>query len=1105
MDCPRCRFTNPEGSRFCEECGSKLDGNCRECGASLRPEQRFCRECGHPVTAAAASPARTEADRPAHARIEQIVGAGERKNVTVLFADIADSTSLIESLDPEAAAQRLQPLLDAMQEAVHRYSGTVNKIQGDGIMALFGAPIALEEHAVMGCYAALAMQAAAATLSDAGLKLRIGLHSGEVVVRSVGNDLSIAYDAVGPTVHLAGRMEQMAGPGTTYLTEQTYRLAAGSISVRALGPTQVKGLRAALPVYELTGDRGVRSRWAIRASRGLSPLIGRQRDIDFLLRALDKAGAGAGQAVGVSGSAGIGKSRLLHELKRQVRNGWQVLEAGGAPYGQNISYQPISNFLRGWLNVTAKDRQDDIQRKLQARLGPIASERPEIQPAMESLLDLPVRDAAWQQLEPAQRRQWIINAIRLLILGRADQAPLLLIFEDLHWMDSETLAVLENVFHTIAGAPVLLVVTYRPGFKHGWGSKSYFSTIDVEPLVGEALDELLTHLIGSNPANEPLRRLLTNLSHGTPLFLEEMVRALAEDGTLVGFPGSYRLARDVADIRIPGSVEAIIAARIDNLSVEHKNLLQTAAVIGKTFPLTLLEEVSDLPRDRLLEGIERLQAGEFIYAARLLSDAEYSFKHALTQDVAYRGALQERRRNLHLRALTAIEKIHGNRLDEFVESLAYHATRAEQWEKAFALLERAGNKAIERSAYSEAATHFEAALAAGKNRPPSETVTRRTIGLRLGLRAAFGPMGELGRMYDHLDEAEKDARSIGDQRLLAAVNSAKIFVFTLNGDLDDAISAGEAALDIASELGDIDLTATASALLGQGQHFRGDFKRSIETLERVEEFLTGEARHRRIGTTSTTSVFALYTLASARASMGNFGPALEAAGEAVRIAEEVDRPYDHSLSLGAVGAAHFWRGEYEAALEAFEQGIEVCRSGDIRSMFPWLSAQAGGVLAQIGDHARAAALLESARERASAMNLVYYRAWAIAFSGTAALESGDHALAQRCLEQAVQLSDQHGYWAVKCWCLRHLGELEHCRAGDPRDSERLVEQARSVAESGGMRPEVAHCERLLARLHSAAGRHGEAREAHERATGLYASLGMNRWVDLLAREVPGAA
>ena len=1053
-----------------------------------------------------ASPRTGLHDEPTTDRALHLAGGGERKNVTVLFADIADSTALIDNLDPEAAAGRLQPLLDAMREAVHRYAGTVNKIQGDGIMALFGAPIALEDHAGMGCYAALAMQAAAFDIDNIGPKLRIGLHSGEVLVRSIGNDLSIDYDAIGPTVHLAGRMEQMASPGSIYLTEQTYRLASGMIRVEALGLTEIKGLRDPLPIYQLKGDRGARTRWAVRASRGLSPLIGRERDMDFLTRAMSKAEAGRGQVVAVSGPAGIGKSRLLHEFNRKkpLQRDWQIMEMGAVPYGETITYLPISNFLRTWLSVTANDGQDDIRRKLKARIGRLAAELSEVLPALESLLDLPVQDEAWQQLDPPQRRQRIMDAIKLLILAGADRKPMLLVFEDLHWMDSETLAELDNLLDAIAGARVLLIVTYRPGFEHGWLAKSYYVAVHMEPLDSDAVDQLLHHLIGADSSNAPLKQLMASLSQGTPLFLEELVRVLVEDGALVGGPGSYVLTRAVADIKVPESVQTILAARIDNLAAEQKDLLQIASVIGKTFSLTLLQDVADMPKEELLVRLSRLQSAEFVYATRLFPDAEYTFKHVLTQDVAYNGALQERRRNLHRRVLLAIEARYHNRLDEFVESQAYHAARAEEWEKAVGFLERAGNKAIERSAYPEAITHFEAAVTALGYLPADVETIRRTIGLRLSLRAAFGPMGELDRMYEHLRQAEEEAQSIDDRNLLAAVNISKTFVFTLNGDLDDAIAAGEAALAIASDLADPDLVTSASVFLGQAQQFRGDFTRALETLVPVQDHLKGEARYSRLGTTSTTSVLALYILAFVRASVGDFAGALEAGQEAVKIAEVVDRPYDHSLALGAVGTAHLWHGDLDTAIIAFEQGIEVCKSGDIRSMYPWLSAQAGCAYAFKRNGAQAAELLETARSHSEGMSLVYYHAWAIAFSGTAALQVGEHEDARRYLEQALRLSEQHGYQAVKAWSLRHLGAGNLRNGDDLATREEYLLQAKTLADAAGMRPELAHSHRMLAALYHDAGRHEAAQAERERADRLYDALGMTYWTTGPRSDLIGA-
>ena len=666
---------------------------------------------------------------------------GERKQVTVLFADLKGSMELLADRDPEEARKLLDPVLERMMEAVHRYEGTVNQVMGDGIMALFGAPVAHEDHAVRACYAALDMQAAIRRYAEevrrshgVVLQVRVGLNSGEVVVRAIGSDLRMDYTAVGQTTHLAARMEQLAKPDTTLLTADVLRLAEGFVAVTPLGPVPVKGLEAPVEVYELTGAGPRRSRLHAAAARGLTRFVGRTGELDQLRQALGRAGNGQGQIVAIVGEPGVGKSRLVWEVTHSHRvHGWLVLQAGSVSYGKATSYLPVIDLLKGYFAIEDRDGPRAVREKLTGKLLTLDRALEGSLPALLSLLDVPADDPAWAALDPSQRRRRTLDAVKRLLLRESQVQPLLVVFEDLHWIDSETQALLDALVESLPAARVLLLVNYRPEYPHQWGSRTYYTQLRLDPLPHDHAAELLGALVGSDAGLDPLKRVLIERTEGNPFFLEESVRSLVETGSLAGERGAYRLARPLPTIQVPATVQAVLAARIDRLPPADRALLQTASVVGKDVPLGLLQAIAEQGEAELSAAIGRLQAAEFLYETRIFPDVEYTFKHALTHDVTYGGLLQDRRRRLHGQIVEAIERRYPDRLGEHVERLAHHAFRAEEWEKAVGYLRQAGAKALARSANLEAAAHMERALEA--LRTPAGVLRDPGVGVRPPRRA----------------------------------------------------------------------------------------------------------------------------------------------------------------------------------------------------------------------------------------------------------------------------------------------------------------------------------------------------------------------------------
>jgi class 3 adenylate cyclase/tetratricopeptide (TPR) repeat protein len=1028
---------------------------------------------------------------------------GERKQVTVFFADLKDSTRLIEGLDPEAAQQLLDPAIHLMMDAVHRFEGTVNQVLGDGIMALFGAPIAHEDHALRACYAALAVQHAIRTYAEAVrrthgmlLQLRVGLNAGEVVVRAIGNDLHTDYSAVGQHTHLAARMEQLAAPGSILLTAAVLRLVEGLVRVTALGPLPVKGFTEPVEGFELLGASDVRRRLQAAALRGLTRFVGREPELTALTQALTRAGAGHGQVVALVGEAGVGKSRLVYECVHSHRTqGWRVLEAASVSYGKATPYFPVLDLLRRYAQVDDHDDPRTIRAKVTGHVLTLDETLQETLPALLALLEALPEDSPFLHLDPSQHRQRTLAALQRLLLRDSQVQPLLLVCEDLHWIDSETQALLDGLVERLPTAQLLLLVNYRPEYQHGWGSKTYYTQLRLDPLPPASAAEVLQALLGDDPSLAPLKQLLIARTEGNPFFLEESVRTLVETGVLVGEPGAYRLAQALPTIQVPATVQAVLAARIDRLPPEEKRLLQTAAVVGTEVPFALLLAIADVPEDALHRGLAHLQAVEFLYETRLFPDQEYTFKHALTHEVAYGSLLQERRRTLHARIVEALEAPAGERVAEQVERLAHHALRGEAWDKVLVYCRQAGEKALARSAYREAVGSFEQALGALPHLPETHHTCEQAIDLRLALRTALLPFHDFGRILAYLHEAESLAAALDDPRRLGQVSIFLSFYFCNRGAYDQAIASAQRALALVTADRDIVLRALANRALGTAYQGQGDYRQAIDCFRQTAAALEGAPRHERFGQVFLPAVNSRAMLAWCHAELGTFAEGGALGDEGLRIAEAVDHPASLMFASWGIGLLALRQGDLPRTLPRLEQAVAICREADLPAYVPWMAAALGAAYTLCGRVADAVPLLTRALEQTTVTAMVGFQAFCPLSLGEAHLLAGRleeaHALAERALAHA-RAHQEHGHQA---YALRLLGEIGARRdLPEVAEAEASYRQAMALAEELGMRPLQAHCHRGLGTLYAKIDRREPARSELSAAIELYRSMEMTFWL-----------
>ena len=1087
---------------------------CANCGTELPPTAKFCLECGERVTPSRAAPS-PEAYTPRYLA-ERILTAkaaleGERKQVTVLFADLKGSMELLADRDPEEARKILDPVLAHMMDAVHRYEGTVNQVMGDGIMALFGAPIAHEDHAVRACYAALRMQESLVRYAQEArrshgvtVQARVGVNSGDVVVRAIGGDLRMDYTAIGETTHLAARMEQLARPGTVLIAPATFHLTEGFVTVKSLGPVPVKGRGEPVEVYELSGFGPARTRLQAAARRGLTRFVGRDAEIEALRRSLERAGSGHGQLVAIVGEAGVGKSRLHREFTRSHHaDGWLVLRGRSVAYGRGTPYLPIIELLKTYLGIQEHDDPREVRARVTDELVTLDRTLETLLTPLLALFDAPIDDAAWTALDPPQRRQRILKAFKRLLLRKSQAQPLILVVADLQWIDSESQALLDALIEGLPTARILLLVSYRPEYQHAWGSKTYYTELRVDPFPADSAEELLTDLLGQDESLETLKRLLIERTAGNPFFLEESVQTLVETGVLVGQRGAYRMTKVPEVWPIPATAQAIVAARIDRLPSEDKTLLQAAAVIGQDVPFALLKSIADVPETSLRRTLTDLELADFLYETSLSPDLEYTFKQTLTHEVAYASMLQHRRRALHARIVGALETLYADRLAEQIERVAHHAFRGELWDKAVTYLQQAGAKALAHSAYREASIHFEQALTALHPLPETRQKTERAVDLRLDLRQSLFLMNELTKVWRYLEEAEGLAITLDDPRRLGWVSAYMSgHHWHTGGHVREMRRFAATVEGIAERLGDIPLRIAAQYYLAGASHLSGDYRGAERLCRKLLESLREQPIRERFGLAIFPAVVSRAHLARVLAELGEFDQGDAHGHEAIRIAEALDHPF--SLSLGCFNLAYLRRvrGELTEAVRLLERAVALCREWSITSHTPMVMASLGHAYALSGRSAEGVSCLQEALAAYESAGIGVDHALGVYQLGETYLLADQLGNARACADRAVTLARSRGERGSEAWALRLLGDIasHHHARPDVGTAAAHYGAAITLASELEMRPLVAHCHTGLGKLYRRTGDPKQAQEHLTAATAMYGEMGMTSWLEKLAKD-----
>ena len=981
MQCSTCDRENRPEARFCDGCGGALDTSCGQCGQSLRPEARFCDACGTPVASASApaapeGPARTPRDYTPRHLADKILRSqsalqGERKQVTVMFADVQGSMELAEELGAEAWHRILDRFFEILSEGVHRFEGTVNQYTGDGIMALFGAPIAHEDHAQRACFSALHLHDKLRGYADelrrtkgVSLSTRIGLNSGDVVVGKIGDDLRMDYTAKGHTVGLAQRMESRAASDSTYLTEHTARIVEGFFALRALGAFELKGVRDPTEVFALEGLGELRTRLDRSRARGFSRFVGRAEEVEQLDAALERTLEGRGGVVGVVAEAGVGKSRLCLEFVERCRaRGIAVYEAHCPSHGKAIPLLPVFELLRGLFGLQEGDSEQFAREKITGRLMLLDRSFEPLLPLAFDFLGVGDPAAPLGPLDAAVRQRQLLALVRQLVQARSAREPAVLLLDDAHWIDPSSEVFLEALVDTVPGTRTLLLLNFRPEFSADWMSRSSYQQLPLHPLGDEATEALLRDLLGEHPSLAPLGPLVRERSSGNPFYVEEIVQNLIESGSLAGERGAFELIGAVGNVEVPSTVHAILGARIDRLPEREKHLLQTAAAIGRRFGESLLRCVAELPDADFDEAIRALSHAEFIHEEVLYPEVEYAFRHPLTHEVAERSQLADRRCDVHAAVARELERMHQGASDERAALLAHHwdeagdAARAAQWHARAAEWIAGGNP-------PEASRHWY------RVRELSDQIDDDALAAELGERSRLMVLEWTWRVGASeqetsalVEEGEAWARSRGDSRALAALYNAYSMPLCLtHGRVDRAREVVEQGLQLV-EGGD---DRTLEFALELRRYLVAEFAGHVDEMERYLERVHS---------------FSMEEMESATPTLGYDAP---------------------SLAIGYPGNAATWRGDFPAALDFYARGLERARSCGSEEVTIWLLANQLECLVCMGELERAVSVGQEALSLAEKTDGLLGIAMGSCYLGRAVALQGEFREARTLTERGTE-------------------------------------------------------------------------------------------------------
>jgi class 3 adenylate cyclase/tetratricopeptide (TPR) repeat protein len=1101
MKCPECQFDNREGAMFCIECGAKLEINCSKCSHLNPPASKFCEACGSKLNLIPEKAPQELSFEEKITKIQKYLPKGvtekilaqkdriegERKQVTVMFADMEGFTSLSERLGPEEAYTTMDQVYEIMIHKVHDYEGTVNEMTGDGIMALFGAPVALEDAPQRAIRSSLAIHREMAKFSDQlkqekkdipAVKMRIGIHTGPVVVGTVGNDLRVEFKAVGDTVNLASRMEEQAQTGTTYITEDTFKLTEGLFRFEGLGQRAIKGKEKPVNIYRAIAPSTMRTRFDVSAERGLTPFAGRERELELLLDGFERSKAGRGQAFSIISEAGVGKSRLLYEFRKAVvSEDVTFLEGRCLSYSRAVAYHPLIDILKANFDINEGDGDSDIKAKINTGLKILGADETSTLPYLLELLA--VKDSGIDKIpmSPEAKKNRIMEAFKQIALKGSEIRPLILAYEDLHWIDKSSEELLKYVLESIPGARILLIFTYRPEFVHTWGAKSYHSQVMLNRLSNRESLMMVSNLLGTEELDKNLEEFILEKTEGVPFFIEELIKSLKDLNIIAIEDNRYRITKDIKEVVIPATVQDVIMARVDSLPEGTKGLLQTISAVGRESGYDLIKRLTDLAEQELLSHLSVLKDSELLYERGIYPQSTYVFKHALTQEVAYNSLLLKRRKEIHEKIGEVIEALYPDRLEEHHGLLAYHFERSASTGKAVKYLELANQKAAKLNAMEEAKAYFGNAMELLDTLPETKENQERRISLLVDQGIVFFLLFKSPEYYDLLIRFEPMARGLGNPELLGAFYARLGDCEYSFGNLDQAIKTLTKAAELCEVAGNAEDAGHAYANLGWSHFYRGNFGRALALKEDVLRTMKQQFNPRF-------HTYALSAASRAYACLGRWDEAVREGQKGLSVAEEFSDNSLISYAATDLSIVYTWKGDLARAVECGELAAQKAPTPVDKA---WAQRSLGWIWCRSGDTTRGIELLTKVLPIFRAGRNITSEIPLACFLGEGYWLAGEDNKTRQTLEEGLEMAERCGVRYYAGFAHRLLGES--VLKTSPTQAAPHFEKSIAIFREIKAENELAMAYAGYGRLHKKQGKNARAREYLTKALEIFERLG----------------
>jgi class 3 adenylate cyclase/tetratricopeptide (TPR) repeat protein len=1118
MKCPKCQFENPEGIKFCGECGAKLEIICPNCNFSNPPQFKFCGECGHDLSLPSRPILRELSFDEKLAKIQRYLPKdltqkilaqrdkieGERKQVTVMFCDMEGFTSLTERFGSEEMYSMMDEVYEILIHKVHDYEGTVNELIGDGIMALFGAPIALEDAPQRAIRSALAIHREINKFSGQlksekrmpSIKMRIGIHTGLVVVGILGNDLRVQFKAVGDTVNLSSRMQGLAEPGTTYVTEETFKLTEGFFRFEALGEKQVKGKEEPVKVYRVIAPSTRRTRFDVSAERGLTPLVGRERELELLLDGFERAKAGKGQAFSIISEAGCGKSRLLYEFRKAVANeDVNFLEGKCLSYSRGVAYHPVIDILKSTFDIQEGEGDQEIREKVKKGLRLIGVDEPSTLPYLLELLS--VKDSGIDQISmsPEAKKDRIIEAIKRIVIKGSEIRPLIIAFEDLHWLDKSSEDVLRNHLESIPGARVLLIFTYRPEFIHAWGAKSFHNQLTLHRLSNRESLEMVTHILGTKEIEKALEEIILEKTEGVPFFIEQFIKSLKDLRIIERKDNTYRLIKDIHQLAIPSTIQDVIMARVDSLPEKTKEVLQMGSVIEREFSYPLINRATGLPEKELLSHLSILKDSELLYERGIYPQSNYVFKHALTRDVVYDLILAKRKKKLHEEIGNAIEELHRDNLSEHYEVLAEHYFLSENYSESAEYSKLAGRKAEKTASLIDAIIHTKKRVASLERLPQTDDVQKQIIDARVALGLYMAQMNYNAEAKEAIDPViDLAIRHDYKRRLCQIYTIIGPYYCFVEENYSEAFKAFEKALKISEEVKDILTSVLASFWFGCALGFNCEFEKASNYFKRSLDINLAAKNLWGIAVMKSVLAYFSYYL------HGKIDLGFQTTQEAVRIAEESGDIYSKAMAYANYGVSCYGKGLLEEAEKHLLKGLEFCERINFHAWNGCARLHLGETYFEMGDFLRS----KEHYEKASWVleNIRSFPSWANFGKVGLARSKVMNKEKDLDLESLYAYSRNNKVKAIEGWIQRYIGEiLLNIDDQNISRAENWILNAIEADQRNRMMLNLGKDYALYADLFNRKGDRLRARENLGKAIEIFKECGADGWAEKSEKEL----